>query len=49
MEHCACAGEWVSTQKREEIRSRLKVYGNVARFFQLVMLEAVVTECVEGF
>lgn len=48
MEHCACAGEWVSTQKREEIRSRLKVYGNVARFFQLVMLEAVVTECVEG-
>lgn len=49
MEHCACAGEWVSTQKREEIRSKLKVYGNVARFFQLVMLEAVVTECVEGF
>ena len=49
MEHCACAGEWVSTRKREEIRSRLKVYGNVARFFQLVMLEAVVTECVEGF
>ncbi|OCL01676.1 DNA polymeras-like protein epsilon [Glonium stellatum] len=49
MEHCACAGEWISTRKREEIKSRLKIYGNVAGFFGLVMLGAVVAECVEAF
>ncbi|KAF2278324.1 DUF1744-domain-containing protein [Westerdykella ornata] len=49
MEHCACAGEWVGTKARGEVRRRLGVYGGVARFYGLGMLEAVVRECEEGF
>ncbi|KAF2033241.1 DNA polymeras-like protein epsilon [Setomelanomma holmii] len=49
MEHCACAGEWVATKDRKEVKTRLNVYGNVAGFYGLRMLEAVVEECLEGF
>tara|TARA_R110002003_G_scaffold702_2_gene21088 strand:- start:4641 stop:10763 length:6123 start_codon:yes stop_codon:yes gene_type:complete len=49
MEHCACAGEWVATKDKKEVQTRLKVYGNVAGFYGLRMLEAVVEECLEGF
>ncbi|KAF2814826.1 DUF1744-domain-containing protein [Mytilinidion resinicola] len=48
MEHCACAGEWVGTRKREDVKSRLGVYGSVAGFFGLGMLASVVEECVDG-
>jgi DNA polymerase epsilon subunit 1 len=48
MEHCACAGEWIGTKQRGEVQKRLGVYENVARFYQLKMLEAVVQECLEG-
>jgi DNA polymerase epsilon subunit 1 len=48
MEHCACAGEWVGTKNRKEVVKRLGVYGNVAAFYGLRMLEAVVAECLEG-
>ncbi|OCK81484.1 DNA polymeras-like protein epsilon [Lepidopterella palustris CBS 459.81] len=48
MEHCVCAGEWVGTKRSEDIRDRLKVYGNVAEFYRLGMLEGVVGECLEG-
>jgi DNA polymerase epsilon subunit 1 len=49
MEHCACAGEWVNTKQRGDIKKKLSVYENVAGFYQLKMLEGVVTECLEGF
>ncbi|KAF2685905.1 DUF1744-domain-containing protein [Lentithecium fluviatile CBS 122367] len=49
MEHCACAGEWVATKQRADIRKKLTVYGNVATFYGLKMLDAVVQECLEGF
>ncbi|KAF2144389.1 uncharacterized protein K452DRAFT_316394 [Aplosporella prunicola CBS 121167] len=48
MEHCACAGEWVPTKKREEVVDRLEVLGNVARFYRFGMLGAVVEEAVAG-
>lgn len=49
MEHCACAGEWVGTKKREDVKKRLNVYNSVAEFYGLKMLEAVAQECLEGF
>ncbi|KAI4633381.1 DNA polymerase epsilon catalytic subunit [Alternaria sp. BMP 0032] len=49
MEHCACAGEWVATKNKQEIKRKMNVYGNVARFYTLGMLEAVVEECLESF
>jgi DNA polymerase epsilon subunit 1 len=49
MEHCACAGEWVGTKDRAVVKKRLGVYANVASFYELRMLEAVVGECLEGF
>ncbi|KAF2466844.1 DNA polymeras-like protein epsilon [Lindgomyces ingoldianus] len=49
MEHCSCSGEWVGTRNRTEVRRALEVYGNVAGFYQLRMLEAVVQECLKGF
>ncbi|KAH7095074.1 hypothetical protein FB567DRAFT_20060 [Paraphoma chrysanthemicola] len=49
MEHCACAGEWIATKDRKDVKTKLKVYGNVAGFYGLRMLEAVVEECLEGF
>lgn len=48
MEHCACAGEWVGTVRREEVRKVLKVYGQVAAFYGLRMLESVVEGCGEA-
>jgi DNA polymerase epsilon subunit 1 len=49
MEHCACAGEWVATKDRADIRRRLNVYRGVGALFGLRMLEGVVDECLEGF
>jgi DNA polymerase epsilon subunit 1 len=49
MEHCTCAGEWVGTKNRGEIKKKLGVYNNVAGFYGLRMLESVVQECLEGF
>jgi DNA polymerase epsilon subunit 1 len=48
MEHCACAGEWVGTKNREDVRKKMKTYNNVAGFYGLRMLEAVVQECLEA-
>ncbi|KAH7137990.1 hypothetical protein B0J11DRAFT_513356 [Dendryphion nanum] len=48
MEHCACSGEWVATKQRGDVKKKLNVYGNVADFYQLKMLEGVVQECLEG-
>lgn len=49
MEHCACAGEWVATRDRGEVRKKMGVYGRVAGFYGLKMVEGVVEECLEGF
>ncbi|PSN62480.1 DUF1744-domain-containing protein [Corynespora cassiicola Philippines] len=49
MEHCACAGEWLGTKNRKDVRKKISVYGNVAKFYELRMLEAVVQECLDGF
>lgn len=49
MEHCACAGDWVGTGiSREDVVRRLEVAGNVARWYNLGMLEEVVKEAVAG-
>lgn len=47
MEHCSCAGEWVSTVKREDVVGRLKVFGRVAAFYGFRMLGDVVHEVVD--
>jgi DNA polymerase epsilon subunit 1 len=49
MEHCACAGEWVATKDRGEVRRKMGVYARVAEFYGLKMVEGVVEECLEGF
>ncbi|OAL46092.1 DNA polymeras-like protein epsilon [Pyrenochaeta sp. DS3sAY3a] len=49
MEHCACAGEWVGTKNRGDVKKRLNTYATIASFYGLKMLEAVVEECLDGF
>jgi DNA polymerase epsilon subunit 1 len=49
MEHCACAGEWVGTKTKGDVKKRLGVYEGVSEFYGLRMLESVVKECLEGF
>ncbi|KAJ4348416.1 DNA polymerase epsilon catalytic subunit [Didymosphaeria variabile] len=41
MEHCACAGEWVATKDRADVKRRLNVYWGVGEFFGLRMLEGL--------
>ncbi|KAI8939432.1 DNA polymerase epsilon catalytic subunit [Plenodomus lindquistii] len=48
MEHCACAGEWVGTKSKADVKKKLLVYQSVSGFYGLRMLEAVVEECLEG-
>ncbi|EGP83629.1 unnamed protein product [Zymoseptoria tritici ST99CH_3D1] len=48
MDHCGCAGEWIGTVKREDVVKVLKVYEQVARFYELRMLESVVGSVVGG-
>jgi DNA polymerase epsilon subunit 1 len=48
MDHCGCAGEWVGTVKREDVVKVLKVYDQVARFYELRMLEGVVGSVMSG-
>ena len=47
MEHCSCAGEWIGTVKREDVVGKLRVYGQVGRFFGLRMLGEVVSEVLD--
>lgn len=42
MDHCACAGEWIGTVKKDELARKLRVYEGVSRFYGLRMLEGVV-------
>lgn len=44
MEHCSCAGEWVGTVSKGEVMKKMRVWGGVARFYGLRMLEGVLEE-----
>lgn len=48
MDHCSCAGEWVTTVKREDVVKGLRVYRAVALFYGFRMLEDVVGGVIEG-
>ncbi|TKA51329.1 hypothetical protein B0A55_13634, partial [Friedmanniomyces simplex] len=48
MDHCACAGEWTTTVKREEMVRQLRVHERVAAFYRLRMLERVLEGVVGG-
>lgn len=48
MEHCACAGEWVATVKRDDITKKLRVYESAAGFYGLRMLGGVVEDVLRG-
>ena len=47
MDHCACAGEWVTTVKKDDMLKRLRIYEAVAAFYGLKMLGNVL-EGVRG-
>ena len=49
MEHCACAGEWKGTVKRESVRRQLEICMEVSRFYGMKMLEASVSEIWDEF
>jgi DNA polymerase epsilon subunit 1 len=48
MEHCACAGEWIETVKREEILKEVQILESVAQWYGLGMLEEVCKEVLKG-
>jgi DNA polymerase epsilon subunit 1 len=48
MEHCACAGEWIGTVKRDDVVKMLADMGRVAKWYGLGMLGDVVKEVEEG-
>jgi DNA polymerase epsilon subunit 1 len=48
MEHCACAGEWVGTVKRDEVVKEVSVMKTVAEWYGLGMLEGVCEEVLDG-
>ncbi|KAJ9620841.1 DNA polymerase epsilon catalytic subunit [Taxawa tesnikishii (nom. ined.)] len=48
MDHCSCAGEWVTTVGRDEVLRQVRVFGNVARFYGFRMLEDVVGSVHDG-
>ncbi|KAK4556442.1 DNA polymerase epsilon catalytic subunit [Recurvomyces mirabilis] len=48
MDHCACAGEWITTVKRDEMVRTLRVHERVAAFYRLQMLERVLSSVMAG-
>lgn len=48
MDHCACAGDWVTTLKKDDMVKHLRIYEKVAAFYGLRMLESVLTSTVGG-
>lgn len=49
MDHCACAGEWTATVKKDEMIKQLRVYESVAGFYGLKMLGSVLESVMAGF
>jgi len=47
MEHCPCSGDWAETVKREDMTRRLRVYRNVAAFYDLRLLKNTVEGVLE--
>jgi len=47
LEHCACAGEWTTMGRTEEVLRVVRVYGGVAGFYGLRMLAGVVEGILE--
>ena len=41
MDHCACAGEWTTTVRKEDLTKQLRIYEGVAAFYGLRMLSSV--------
>ncbi|KKF94147.1 DNA polymerase epsilon catalytic subunit A [Ceratocystis platani] len=48
MDHCTCSGEWKNMLSRDDIVDRLKVYKNVAEFYDMRMLYSVVGEILSA-
>ncbi|KAK8221933.1 DNA polymerase epsilon catalytic subunit [Zalaria obscura] len=48
MEHCSCAGEWVGSVKKEDVKAKLAVLKSVSRYWGFRMLEDVVEGVVGG-
>ncbi|KAL2151114.1 hypothetical protein VTH82DRAFT_6212 [Thermothelomyces myriococcoides] len=48
MEHCTCSGEWKENVNKGEVKKRLGVYRNVAKFYGLRMLGDVVEGVLGG-
>ncbi|KAF2099988.1 DNA polymeras-like protein epsilon [Rhizodiscina lignyota] len=48
MEHCACAGLWVETVNKHDVRKRLDVFARVAEAHQLRILGLVAEDMKEG-
>ncbi|KAI7607110.1 DNA polymerase epsilon catalytic subunit [Hortaea werneckii] len=48
MEHCACAGEWMGTLRKDEMMKTLRVHESVASFYGLKMLESVLEGVMNG-
>ncbi|KAL5628387.1 hypothetical protein BROUX41_003135 [Berkeleyomyces rouxiae] len=48
MDHCTCSGEWKNILNRDDVVGRLKVYKNVAEFYDMRMLFSVVGEILES-
>ncbi|KAK5135159.1 DNA polymerase epsilon catalytic subunit [Meristemomyces frigidus] len=48
MAHCACAGEWMTTSKRDDVVKLLRIYEAVAAFYGLRMLGSVLEGVMAG-
>ena len=48
MDHCACAGEWTTTMKKDEMVKLLRVYEAVAAFYGMAMLGSVLEDATAG-
>ena len=48
MDHCACAGEWTTTVRKDDMLKRLRIYEAVAAFYGLKMLGSVLDGILPG-
>ena len=48
MDHCACAGEWMTTVRRDDVVKQLRIYESVSAFYGLRMLGNVLEGVMSG-
>ena len=48
MDHCPCAGGWVTTMKRDDMLKQLRIYEGVAAYYGLRMLGGVLEGVMAG-